>query len=347
MQSLTVDEVHQLKHWRIGLLGVVVSLLAIYLIVSQVDLNRLGVALRTARYEYVLPAALLLVAGLATRAARWRVLLSGALPLGRAFSITNVSYLVNGLLPLRIGEVARAVLANRVTPPVPVLKSASSIIVERMLDLLAVLVLLGFALASGPALPQEYRSAALVTIPLLLAGFGVLIVLASQRRRVEVALGALVEWVPALQKLNVAAWSSHFLDGLLPLTQPGLLLRALLWTGASWGLSLAAGYILMFAFYDQADWATTALYIAAAAFVIAVPAVPGNIGTYEWAIMLALAAMGLGEPTDPVNVSFAVVVHALNLAVYAVMGTLGFVQEGISLGQLTAEAEKLDYKTAS
>src|SRR5690606_9738002 len=123
--SLTVVEVHQLRHWRIGLLGLVVSLLAIYLIVSQVDLNRLGVALRTARYEYVLPAALLLVVGLATRAARWRVLLSGALPLGRAFSITNVSYLVNGLLPLRIGEVARAVLANRVTPPVPVLKSAS------------------------------------------------------------------------------------------------------------------------------------------------------------------------------------------------------------------------------
>src|SRR5690606_36722808 len=202
---------------------------------------RLGVALRTARYEYVLPAALLLVVGLATRAARWRVLLSGALPLGRAFSITNVSYLVNGLLPLRIGEVARAVLANRVTPPVPVLKSASSIIVERMLDLLAVLVLLGFALASGPALPQEYRSAALVTIPLLLVGFGVLVVLASQRRRVEVTLGALAERVPALQKLNAVARSGHFLDGLLPLTQPGLLLRALLWTGASWGLSLAAG----------------------------------------------------------------------------------------------------------
>src|SRR5690606_30393219 len=240
-----------------------------------------------------------------------------------------------------------SVLATRVTRPVPVLKSASSIIVERMLDLLAVLVLLGFALASGPALPQEYRSAALVTIPLLLVGFGVLVVLASQRRRVEVTLGALAERVPALQKLNAVARSGHFLDGLLPLTQPGLLLRALLWTGASWGLSLAAGYILMFAFYDQADWATTALYIAAAAFVIAVPAVPGNIGTYGWGIRAARAARGLGEPTDPVNVSFAVIVHARNLAVYAVIGTLGFVQEGISLGQLTAGAEKPDYETAS
>ena len=131
-----------MKYWRIGLLGVAVSLLAIYFIVSQVDLPRLGAALRAARYIYVVPSALLLVLAIVPRTIRWRVLLNGALPLGRAFSIINVSYLVNGLLPFRMGEVARAVLANHADPPVPVLKSASSIIVERMLDLLAVLIML-------------------------------------------------------------------------------------------------------------------------------------------------------------------------------------------------------------
>jgi hypothetical protein len=131
----------------------------------------------------------------------------------------------------------------------------------------------------------------------------------------------------------------HFLDGLLPLTRPGLLLRVLFWTGLSWGMSVVAGYIIMFAFYEQASWSATALYIAAAAFVIAVPAVPGNIGTYQWAIMLAVSAVGYGEPTDPVNVSFAVVVHATNLLLYAVVGVLGFMQEGISLGQLTSQVQ--------
>lgn len=328
-----------MKHWRIGLLGAVVSLLALYFMLSQVDLARLAQALAAARYIYVLPSALLLLAGLLTRAVRWRVLLNGALPLGRAFSITNVSYLVNGLLPLRMGEVARAVLASRVEPPVPVLKSASSIIVERMLDLLAVLLLLGFALAFVPALPDDYRTAAIFTVPLLLVGFGVLVTLAARREHLHRLLAWIVQRAPLLQQRNPAAWLDHFLDGLLPLTQPALLLRALFWTVISWGFSLAAGYILMFAFYDRADWAAAALFIAAAAFVIAVPAVPGNIGTYEWAIMLAMSAMGYGAATDPVNVSFAVVVHALNLALYAVMGTLGFVQEGISLNRLTREVE--------
>lgn len=334
-----------MKHWRIGLLGLAVSLLAIYFIATQVDLERLGKALTAARYGYVLPSAALLIAGLVTRAARWQVLLNGALPLKRAFSITNVSYLVNGILPLRMGEVARAALANRSDPPVPVLQSASSIIVERMLDLLAVLALLGYALAASPTLDESYRRAAAVSIPLLLVGFVILLVFASQRARLHQIIAWLTARMPALARLHIAKRADQFLDGLLPLSRPALLLRALFWTTVSWGLSVAAGYILMFAFFDEASWATTALYIAAAAFVIAVPAVPGNIGTYEWAIMLAVSAMNQNQPTDAVNVSFAVIVHGLNLAVYAVMGTAGFVQEGITLSQLTQRVQELDYST--
>ena len=88
-----------------------------------------------ARYIYVLPTVVFLLLGLVTRAFRWQVLLSGDLPIGRTFSIMNVAYLVNGVLPLRIGEVARIYLATRATPPVPPMKTASTIIVERLLDL--------------------------------------------------------------------------------------------------------------------------------------------------------------------------------------------------------------------
>src|SRR5690606_13455308 len=155
------------------------------------------------------------------------------------FSITNVSYLVNGILPLRIGEVARLLLANRVKPPVPVLKAASSVILERMLDLLAVLLLLGFALAASPTLPEEYRRAASVMVPLLVVGFVVLVIFASQRALVHGLLALFMRWLPFMERLNLSQWLDQFLDGLLPLTRPGLLLRALFWTAASWGFSVA------------------------------------------------------------------------------------------------------------
>jgi uncharacterized membrane protein YbhN (UPF0104 family) len=63
------------------------------------------------------------------------------------------------------------------------------------------------------------------------------------------------------------------------------------------------------------------------------PAAPGSIGTYEWAIVLALGAFSYGEPLETAT-AYAVVVHAVNLAVFAIMGGIGLLREGISLTQL-------------
>jgi len=51
-------------------------------------------------------------------------------------------------------------------------------------------------------------------------------------------------------------------------------------------------------------------------------------------MLLALGAVGYGEPRDTAT-AFALVVHGLNLGLYALMGIIGFIQEGISLGQLS------------
>jgi uncharacterized protein (TIRG00374 family) len=331
------------RYWRVGLLGIAVSAVAIYFVISQVSPEQLGEALRTARYVYLLPTALFLLTGLVTRAVRWRVLLSDGLPLWRAFSIMNVAYLVNGLLPLRIGEVARAYLATRADPPVPVMMSFSTIIVERLLDLLAVVVLLAFALAAGPV-PDQLRAAGMVFGPAALLGFLALVLLARYRPVTLRFAERLVDRMKIRQRLlarvNLVALLAHFLDGLKPLTDTKGLMRALGWTALSWGLSAIAGYILMFAFFERGDWAVTCLYIAAAAFAIAVPAMPGNIGTYEASILLALGAMGY-DTASSTAVIFAVTVHGINLLAHAATGVIGFIQEGITLEQLSQGVQEL------
>lgn len=331
------------QRWRIGLLGVTVSLIAAYYVLSQVNLSELGVAFNQIRWGWVGLCLSLLVLGLVTRAWRWRVLLSGGLPVRRAFSITNVAYLVNGVLPLRAGEVARAFLASRADPPVPVMKSVSTIIVERLLDLLAVILLVILALVTGP-LPEELRTAAIFLGPLALVGFLVLVALSGRRPFVTRMMALLVARIDFLERLHLPRLVDHFLDGLTPLAQPRALGMALLSTGVSWALSVAAGYVLMLAVWDDASFATTCLYIAAAALAIAVPAVPGNIGTYELSILLALQATGYGEPSSTAS-AFAILVHGANLLVYAVLGVLGFVQEGITLGQLSRGVRGLQHES--
>ncbi len=328
-----------MKRWRFGLLGVIVSILTIYFVVSQIDLHALIDAFAQAHYVYLLPAVLFLFLGLVTRALRWRILLNGGLPLDRAFNIINVAYLANGVLPLRIGELARVYLATRHEPPVPPLKTTSTIIVERLLDLLAVMILLGLALAGGP-LPDELRATATFILPIAVIGFLTLVILSRQRRLAHRLLEAVLGKIYPLSIGRLSSWLDQFLDGLMPLTHPGALLAALWWTGVSWGFSVAAGYILMLAFFAQASWVATCLFIATSSLAIALPAVPGNLGPYELSILLALGAVGYGEPSGTAA-AFALVVHGVNLGLYAVMGFLGLIREGISVGQLSQHVQEM------
>jgi uncharacterized protein (TIRG00374 family) len=320
----------------VALLGAGVSLAAIYLIVSQMrdnDFNLIGEALRSARMPYVGLSAAIVVAGLLARGARWRILLSGALPFWRAFSINNVAYLINGLLPFRVGEVARAFLATRAQAPVPILKSFSTIIVERLLDVLAVLVIMLLALSAGP-LPETLRAAALVLAPVSIVAFLALVFLSSQREGTLWIVERLSARIPLVARWRIVTLLGHFLDGLSPLTSGRALAQALAWTTLSWVCSVFSGYVLMLAFFDRADMGATLLFTAVASLAVAVPAVPGNLGTYELSILLALQAMGYGEPAATAG-AFAVAVHAVNLIINATMGVIGFMQEGVSLGQLS------------
>lgn len=333
-----------IRHIKVGVLGLIVSLIAIYFIVLQINGERFISALVSADYRYLIPCMLLLLLGLFTRAIRWRVLLANQLPFNRAFSIMNVAYLVNGVLPLRIGEVARIYLTTHVKKPIPAMQTASTIVVERLLDLLAVVVMMLLALTVAPV-PQELRVAGAFGAGMAIGGFIVLIVLARRRNVMEQFTAWLVIKVPLFERLNLSNFVKDFLDGLMPILDFSSLSRAIIWTVISWIVSVMAGYILMFAFFEQGDLTATMLYIAAAAFAIALPAVPGNIGTYEASILLALVALGY-EQSDTA-IAFAVAVHAVNVFVHATTGVVGFMREGISLNQLRTGVQQMQQTSAS
>jgi glycosyltransferase 2 family protein len=339
-----IDTVSWLRHIKVGILGFVVSLIAIYFIVVQINVERFISALITADYQYLIPCMLFLLLGLFTRAIRWRVLLSNQLPFGRAFSIMNVAYLVNGVLPLRIGEVARIYLTTRVKNPIPAMQTASTIVVERLLDLLAVVVMMLLALTVAPV-PIELRIAGALGAGMAIGGFIILILVARQRVLAEKFVAWLVNKIPILRRLKLSEFVKDFIDGLMPILNFSALSRAILWTVISWIVSVFAGYILMFAFFEQGDLTATMLYIAAAAFAIALPAVPGNIGTYEASILLALVALGY-EQSDTA-IAFAITVHAVNVFVHASTGVVGFMREGISLNQLRAGVQQMQQTPAS
>ncbi|GAB4570712.1 MAG: lysylphosphatidylglycerol synthase transmembrane domain-containing protein [Anaerolineae bacterium] len=325
------------------LLGIAISAVVMGLLLARLDIPRMQQAFATAEYVYVLPAAGLLALGMFTRAIRWRALLMQRLAVVPSFSILSISYLFNGALPLRLGEVVRIFLASRPPARVPVVTTTSTIIVERLLDMLTVIGLLGGVIAVLDV-PDSIASAGLM---LGASAGGGLLVLIGLARWPGLAFGVLA-WLerrlPWLQRLALKHVLARFLDGLAPLTSWRAALQVMGWTAVSWVLSVVAGYVLMYAFFPRASWVTTVLFIALASLAVSVPYAPGAVGPYEAGVVMALALTGFDQSQEAA-VAFAIVLHGMTTGVFVVLGLWGLLQQGLGVRQIVRGARDMHANT--
>ena len=327
-------------YFKSGALGLFISLAALGFIALQINIERFAAALLGADYQFLLPGAALMLLGLGSRALRWRVLLDYQLSLRRTFNIMNIGYLVNGILPLRLGEAARIYLIS----DVPALRTAGSIVAERLLDALAVVIMAALTLTVRAA-SAALQTAAVLGAALAVGGFAALLVLAYRRRAAEALIGRLAARVAVFRRLRIDKLAGDFFDGLMPILDRRSLALVILWTAVSWILSAAANYMLMFAFFERGDWGASILTIASASFAIALPAVPANIGTFEASIVAALTALGYGQTNAAL--AFAVAVHVSNVLIGTAAGAFGLAQEGLSFNRLRAGLRQAQHHSAS
>jgi len=301
---------------------------------ATVDLATVGAALSRADYRLLPLMIAFSVIGLATRAARWHGLIQGRIRFWACFHISNIGYLFNNLLPLRAGEIARVLLAAGAPQPVPMMTTLSTVLLERIVDLLFVLGLLGAAVAVLPA-TNTIHNFSVGGAALILAAIGGIAFLGIGAYRRTWLLAA-VRWVqrqvPFTQRLPLEAQLDKFLDGLAALKTPSALLLLLFWTIASWVSSIAATYVLLVAFFGTADWGLVILFMALSSLTVSASAVvaytPAGVGPYHASVVLALAIIGYTQP-EGAPVAFAIVLHLVNLAIYLVLGMIGLTQQHI------------------
>lgn len=268
-----------------------------------------------------------------TRMIRWRLLLPGyTLPAGKAFHIINITFGLN-LLPLRAGEVARSLLATRFG--VPVLTAATSVIVERLLDTLMVVLLLAGILTQIPGIPPETQRVALLFGIAGFFGFMVLLFFAAFPNRAHQLLALMFRILPFLRRRHKTL--EHLLDqiieGLHPLTSWRKLLPVIVWTLIAWSASLASLYTLHLALDIQnVNLVTsTLLGVTLASFSIAIPVSIASIGPFEAAIDLTGQLVGMAKVDA---VSLGLIYHAFTSLCYLFWTVIAFVDLGISIGDV-------------
>lgn len=334
------------RSWQ-WLIGVLVSVIALALAFQGVNLNELGNALLQANYEFIVPALFCVWLGQWLRAQSWRIILGHQLTHSEVFSALNAGYLLNNLLPLRLGELGRAYLISR-TGKMTVSQALSSVVVERVVDLCMVSALL-LALLPALAFPGWALNAVVVAIVLVTLGLTALYLIVTQRERVLhiVAWGVRVPlgfW-PGAARLGEMAGA--FIDGMQALREPRRFVPAALFSGLAW---LSAGASLSFtllAFRVSSDVLQIGVMgyftLAVTALSIALPSAPGSLGVWQWAVVLALSVFGVARETA---LSVAILHHAANYAVTSVLGAVALARAGETLTHLAQSARGLIGKTA-
>ncbi|PJF34153.1 MAG: hypothetical protein CUN49_16830, partial [Candidatus Thermofonsia Clade 1 bacterium] len=129
-------------------------------------------------------------------------------------------------------------------------------------------------------------------------GIFVLAFFAARRQLAHAILSVFLKFLPFLERLGMRSLVDKVLDGIAPLGSTRGVSYAVWWSLWSWVASIVAGYVLLFAFYDQPNWAAALLMIAAAALAVALPAVPGSVGPFEAAIIVGLQLSGMVDPAN-------------------------------------------------
>jgi uncharacterized protein (TIRG00374 family) len=289
--------------------GIVISAVFAWLTVSRVDLAAVGNALGKAA-----PIGVALAIGfawleIAARAWRWRFLLS---PLGKvdyrhAFAYTCVGYFANTLLPMRLGDVARAYLAATALR-LPRLATLGSIVTERLTDGVTILLVaagLGLVVTDASKIaPVELWVVLAVAVAVAMTAAAVIV--ARRRQLVE-----------ALVPERVRSFVVRMVRGTAAVHSPRGLAVAIVSTLAAYSFAVAAMVAVAASVGLSITPAQAAFAMAWIGLSTAIPAAPGSVGTYEFVGVSVLTLLG----QDPASALAAVVLlHVIGTLPVALVG---------------------------
>ena len=327
---------HSALRWAPGL---IISAVAVVLLLGVVDLELLAKAWQQANLLYLVPGAALLLLAMVARGGAWHVLSGRLIRPARAFWVLNAGYLINAILPLRLGDLARALLAGSPrageTSTLTASAALSSVVLERVLDLVCTFGLVMFAL---PVVAGQAWGGRTIVWSTAVAISGVAGVLVAGLLR-----GPLVRWLSARAPAGspAAKWVARierFLRGLEALRDWRIVLPAMLLLILTWFIWLLEYTVLLRAFLPQATLADGLLALVGSALGMMIPSSPGGLGVYEAAVVGALAVIGIQSETA---LAYAITVHVLNSAGVIGLGWIGLVREGRTLERLVHDVLKV------
>lgn len=276
------------------LLSLAVAAAALAYALNKVDLAQVARAMAGASYLYLLPFVALNAGYYLLTAANWRLLLQpvGDFGIRQVLPAMMIGFGGNNLLPMRLGELARtAVFAHQHRKPIGAV--LASLVLERILDVLTILVLYVLSLYVLHDVPSAVGTGAkLFAFALVPIGvsIGLFLFAPAPFMRLWQVLGA---WLPGAWRERGTRLLEGILHGLSALRSPARLATLAGLSLLKWSCATGMVWVTLQAFHTEASVGVALVVLVVTALAIALPNTPGFVGTLQAAFVIGLGAFGI------------------------------------------------------
>ncbi len=306
--------------------GLLITILAIFLIYKFVDIDELFNSLSEISLNNILVIVVITLISIAARAVAWMKLLPKVSFID-SFLLINESYLFNNLIP-RSGELVKTILFAK-----PASENAftviSSVIIERSLDLVIAasmfLATFPFVIQLNSIRPIAYT---LLILFLLFLISGFLIALNAEKVK---------NWLRNIGKRNtnfmekILPRIEMVIDGFLILTNWRQFVSVLFWIIISWLLWTFILFYGINAIHGGKKFWWAIFTQGVLALGIALPSAPAGLGVFEGSMVAALSVFNINREE---SLGIAVVIHFIQIIITTVIGFIAVMKQGESISEI-------------
>ncbi|MGC1272313.1 MAG: lysylphosphatidylglycerol synthase transmembrane domain-containing protein [Planctomycetaceae bacterium] len=333
-------------HLTLGIVVTAACLAAALWGFDRDDYASIASSFRRADYR-TLPLLLAMLAGFYwLKAIRWSLLLAPLRPAEpitarQALPALMIGFMGNNLLPAHLGEFLRVFVLGR---QYGLSKAAvfSTVVLERVCDVAAILAILGWGLASAEEAPQEARTTGYVLAAMLVVGLAGIVVYALWTAWFVRTIERLLAMVPLFPK-GLKHKAAELLEagalGMAALRSGRLALWIAITSLSQWLVNVAMIHTALVAFDVQRPPAVSAVVMGVVAFGVTIPSTPGFFGVIQVAFRAALVPFGVAA-TDAVAAS--VYYHLTQWITITLVGLFFLQRTGLKLRQLERAAEETE-----
>lgn len=334
MQSATnSSKLRLIVKW---LIPIGVSGLSIYLIARQINPQDLFGAIRSIPILPLLLSIVFNIAGMLLRALAWNRILGKNFDFKTSFFAMSAGYLLNNILPFRLGEFGRAaLLTGKDKNKAPFLQVFASIITERTLDIFIASLLFLFTL---PLVVSQNSLKLLAYVMLFITTFILVVGAIGAKHQSEVKAWIVARKFLTFEKREkLAGRLVGFLEGFKLFLKPKQAIIAFSLLFMSWTMAMVQLWLIQQPLLAQGKFWWTLFVTSAGAFVNALPSAPAGLGVFEAGVVTAYKLIGVHQS---IALALALTLHATTFILTSLFGLIGMSILGENLQSLFKKANR-------